>query len=101
MTQTKRPPYKHQAWPAMRYHPETGAHIICETAKDVPDGYVDSLSKVGSEEPAPSVTLESFDLTRKEALAMLAEADVEHAGNASNAKLAALMQQVLDDDDSE
>lgn len=33
-------------WPAMRYHPETGAYVICDTEDDVPEGYVSSLRDV-------------------------------------------------------
>jgi hypothetical protein len=30
----------------MRYHPTTGAYIVCKTADDIPEGFVDNLAKV-------------------------------------------------------
>ncbi len=32
-------------WPTMVYDPETGAHKICHTPEEIPDGWVDNLAK--------------------------------------------------------
>jgi len=34
----------------MWYHPASGEYVICEKADEVPDGYVDNLSKVGKDQ---------------------------------------------------
>ncbi len=116
-------PYVHQDWPAMFYHPtEVGRYEICESEDDVPEGYVDNPTKVGKsakeqardKKPAkkkapakksaakkvPEVTLESLGVSRKEALEVLADEDVDYDDDIENAELALLVKDLLEDDDS-
>ncbi len=56
------------ASPKMWFHPVTGAYIICNTASEVPDGFVDNINKCSSpildkfEGPAPCL---SFGVSTK------------------------------------
>ncbi len=120
-------PYKHQAWPSWRYDPETGEGAIFESEKDVPKGYVDSLTKVGkpkrkpaasktapkakpkakakSKKAAPAqdaaTTLESLKISREDAEEILTEEDVEVPEDATDDAIAALVKDLLEDEDSE
>lgn len=105
-------------WPAMFYHPKTAAYVICDTEAEVPKGYVDDPKKVKSynelstaELPrddvfivranSTNVTLETLELTRKEALALLKEAKVKVPAKSTDDVVAQLVQDNFEDEDAD
>jgi hypothetical protein len=97
--------YVHQAWPSWRFGPD-GASQIFESEDEVPEGWVDSPSKLkGKKAPAEPATPPSADKAAKinelvegnsqtELVAMLekmheADDSIEFATNWPKAKLAA------------
>lgn len=89
-------------FPKMVYHPTSGEYLICDTEEEIPEGYVSNLRDVRKRKAGKTegVTLESLELTRKEATTILVDEGVEFAKNASSAKIAALVNEVLEDGDS-
>lgn len=100
-------------YPKMVYHPHTGAYKICETADDIPEGYVKSLADVvpeetpakakpkgktkpkGKKEPGKSA-LEALGTTRDEAIEILEDEGVKYADDASDEDIAGLVKDLLD-----
>ena len=86
-----------QHWPAWYYGPGRKKDIF-QNEDEVPEGWADSPGGVA---PPPEVvedpTLENYGFTREEAFEALYEAGVQVRKNISNAKLASLIGDNLDD----
>lgn len=118
MEKYKKKPYKHQDFPKMVYHGETGAQLICKTEEEIPEGYVFNLANVGKKPVKASkskgkktggkktakagkgVTLKSLSVSRKDAMEMLTDEKVKFDEDMSDDEIAVLLDEVLEDDES-
>lgn len=120
MEKYKKKPYKHQDFPKMVYHGETGKQLICKTEEEIPEGYVFNLRDVG-EKPSKKAkpggkktggkkatgksvkkgpTLEGLKVSRKEAEEILTDEEVKFDDDMSDNEIAVLLDEVLEDDKS-
>lgn len=88
-----------QHWPAWYFGPGGQAQIF-ESAADVPKGWKDNPAKVGLAEGQDS-PLDSFDIGRDEAIAVLKEHGVPANARWGDQKLAEALKEILADDDGE
>ena len=120
---TVMPPYKHQAFPKMVYHKDTGIEFVADTKKDIPPNHVFERAFVGKskkdieaikaerlvaskaaqlvldkERGEHEVTFESLGIkSREEALQLLADEGVAVPKKATDEEVAILAERAMED----
>tara|TARA_R110000772_G_scaffold2839_1_gene10301 strand:+ start:10886 stop:11275 length:390 start_codon:yes stop_codon:yes gene_type:complete len=119
--------YLHQDFPTTVFHPVDGSYLIVDDEASIPEGFIPDINdaenvpsgvvgpvacmnqvvpdKYKSKKTKKSaakvdenvITLESLELNREEAIEILEEANVVFKKNASNAKLAELVNSILEE----
>lgn len=74
---------KDREYPAMKWHPETGASEIFNSASDVPEGYLDCHpNSVQDNRPPPAPKAGVLPMTKAEMVAALKAGNIEYPANA-------------------